>query len=78
MFRAILNATSGGTRPPPSLERIAIDRHPDGALLRLCASLARMRDAQQQLEDAIAGAEAELRRTPAVTIDGRRLKELAL
>ena len=37
-----------------------------------------MRDAQQQLEDAIAGAEAELRRTPAVTIDGRRLKELAL
>ena len=71
-----IHTTRGGYPPPPDL--IALDRHPDGALLRLCASLAKMRDAQQQLEDAIAGAEAELRRTPPMTEDGRRLKGLAL
>ena len=78
MSEATSKATPGGKRPPFTPDFIALDRHPAGALLRLCASLARMRDAQQQLENAIAGAEAELRRTAAVTEDGRRMRELAL
>ena len=78
MSEATHNSTPGGTWPPLTPDLIDLHRHPDGLLLSLCASLARMRDAQQQLEDAIAGAEAELRRTPAVTTEGHRLRELAL
>ena len=70
------NITTGRPLPPPDL--IVFANHADGALMRLCADLVRLRDAQERLENAIAGAEAELRRTPAVTTDGRRLKELAL
>jgi hypothetical protein len=50
---------------------IDLDAHPDGLLLRLCACLGRMRTAIEELEAAIA-------RTPALTIDGRRMKELTL
>ena len=78
MSQATQNATPGDRMPPLKPDLIVFANHADGALLRLCSSLAKMRDAQQQLEDAIAGAEAELRRTPAVTEDGRRLRELAL
>ena len=61
--------TSGGRalRPPP----IDLDAHPDGLLLRLCACLGRMRTAIDELEAAIA-------RTPALTIEGRRMKEMSL
>jgi hypothetical protein len=61
--------TSGGwaMRPPP----IDLDTHPDGLLLRLCACAGRMRTAIEELEAAIA-------RTPALTIDGRRMKEITL
>jgi hypothetical protein len=52
-------------------ELIDLDNHADGDLLRLCASLGRMRTATVALEDAIEG-------TPAVTLDGRRMKELTL
>jgi hypothetical protein len=50
-------------------ELIDLDAHPDGDLLRLCACLGRMRTATVALLDAI-------ERTPAVTLDGRRMKEL--
>jgi hypothetical protein len=61
--------TSGGRamRPPP----IDLDAHPDGLLLRMCACLGRMRTAGEELEAAIA-------RTPALTTDGRRIKEMTL
>jgi hypothetical protein len=61
--------TSGGRamRLPP----IDLDAHPDGLLLRLCACLGRMRTAIDELEAAIA-------RTPALTMDGRRMKEMTL
>ena len=55
----------------PSFEPIDLDAHPDGLLLRLCACLGRMRMAIEDLEAAIA-------RTPALTIDGRRMKEMTL
>jgi hypothetical protein len=50
---------------------IDLDAHPDGLLLRLCACLGRMRTAIDELEAAIA-------RTPALTMDGRRMKEMTL
>ena len=52
-------------------ELIDLDAHPDGLLLRLCACLGRTRSALTQLEDAIA-------HTPALTIDGRRMKAMSL
>jgi hypothetical protein len=50
---------------------IDLDAHQDGDLLRLCSALAKTRTATVALEDAI-------ERTPAVTLDGRRMKELTL
>ena len=70
------HTTTGRPLPPPDI--VDLDAHPDGALLRVCAGLVRMRDAQDRLENAIDRAEAELRRTLAVSEDGRRLRELAL
>jgi hypothetical protein len=66
---AFKTTTSGGRamRLPP----IDLDAHPDGLLLRLCVCLGRMRTAIEELEAAIA-------RTPALTIDGRRMKEMTL
>jgi hypothetical protein len=61
----------GNTPRNPSIVPIDIDAHPDGLLLRLCACLGRMRTAIEDLEAAIA-------RTPALTIDGRRMKEMTL
>jgi hypothetical protein len=52
-------------------EPIDLDAHPDGLLLRLCACLGRMRTAIEDLEAAIA-------RTPALTIDGRKMKAMSL
>ena len=78
MFRATSKITRGDSAPPSALKIIDVGKHPDAPLLRLCVNLVRLRDAQDRLESAIAGAEAELRRTPAVTEDGRRLRELAL
>ena len=80
MSQAASKTTSGGTPPPFNPEVIDLTNHPDAPLLRLGGGrLARgVRDAHDRLENAIAGAEAELRRTPAVTDDGRRLRELAL
>jgi hypothetical protein len=52
-------------------ELIDLDAHPDGDLLRLCSCLGRMRTATVALLDAI-------ERTPAVTLDGRRMKALTL
>ena len=56
---------------PPSLELIDLETHPDGDLLRLCAALAKTRDAVAQLEAAIVA-------TPSRTADGCRAKVLAL
>jgi hypothetical protein len=61
----------GKTPRNPPFELIDLDTHPDGLLLRMCVCLGRTRDAINQLEDAI-------ERTPAVTLDGRRMKEMAL
>jgi hypothetical protein len=55
----------------PSIVPIDLDAHPDGLLLRLCACAGRMRTAIEDLEAAIA-------RTPALTIDGRRMKAMTL
>ena len=73
-----MHATSTTGRPLPPPDIVDLDHHPDAPVLRLCLNLVRMRDAQDRLESAIAGAEAELRRTPAVTEDGRRLRHLAI
>jgi hypothetical protein len=64
-------ATSRTTTLRARMPVIDLDAHPDGLLLRLCACLGRMRTAIEDLEAAIA-------RTPALTIDGRRMKELTL
>jgi hypothetical protein len=71
MPQATSNTTPGGKPPPFPLRPIDLDAHPDGLLLRLCACLGRMRTAIEDLETAIA-------RTPALTIDGRRMKEMTL
>ncbi len=59
------------SRADVRLPPIDLDAHPDGLLLRLCACLGRMRTAIEEMEAAIA-------RTPALTIDGRRMKEMTL
>jgi hypothetical protein len=71
MSEAISKTTLGGSPPPFPLQLLDLDAHPDGLLLRLCACLGRMRTAIEDLETAIA-------RTPALTIDGRRMKEMTL
>jgi hypothetical protein len=71
MQEATLKTTPGGRPPPFSLQVIDLDAHPDGLLLRLCACAGRMRTAIEDLEAAIA-------RTPALTIEGRRMKEMTL
>jgi hypothetical protein len=59
------------SRPSLTLERFDLDVHPDGLLMRLCGSLQRLRGQLEALERAIEC-------IPAVTIEGRRLKELTL
>ena len=59
--------TTGGGCPLP----LDLTTHPDGDLLRLCAALAKTRDAVAQLEAAIVA-------TPSKTADGCRAKGLAL
>jgi hypothetical protein len=69
MSEAILRTTTPGA--DVRRELIDLDAHPDGDLLRLCASLGRMRTATVALEDAI-------EHTAAFTIEGRRMKEMTL
>jgi hypothetical protein len=68
-------ANSKSMQPPPrlpiTLERFDLNTHPDSLLLRLCACLCRMRDA-------VAALEAVIVRTPPLTPDGARMKELTL
>jgi hypothetical protein len=64
-------ATSRTTTLRARMPVIDLHAHPDGLLLRLCDCLGRMRTAIDELEAAIA-------RTPALTVDGRRMKELSL
>jgi hypothetical protein len=66
-------ASHAHTTPGADVRRelVDLDAHPDGDLLRLCSALAKTRTATVALEDAI-------ERTPAVTLDGRRMKELTL
>jgi hypothetical protein len=68
----------GGSPRNPSIELIDLTTHPDAELLGLCTSLAKLRDAQERLEDAIARTEFEIRRTPSRTVDGARMKGLAI
>ena len=58
-------------RAPLTLERFNLDDHPDGLLMRLCAALQRLRGQLQALERAIEC-------IPAVTVEGRRMKEMVL
>ena len=76
MSQAILTYTP--PRTDVRLELIDFHNHPDAALLQLCSSLVKLRDAQDRLEDAIARTEFEIRRTPARTVDGARMKGLAI
>ncbi len=71
MSEATHRTTLGGCAPPFILEIINLDAHPDGALLGLCACLGRMRSATAELVAAV-------ERTPALTIEGRGMKELTL
>ena len=66
-------ATNPYTTPRPllTLERFDLDDHPDGLLMRLGGRLQRLRGQIEALERAIAC-------IPAVTVEGRRMKELAL
>ena len=63
---------------PPRRDIIDFGTHPDAALLQLCSSLVKLRDAQDRLEDAIARTEFEIRRTAPLTMDGRKMKGLAI
>jgi hypothetical protein len=65
------HTTCGDAPRNPSIQAIDLEAHPDALLLRLCACLGRMRTAIDELEAAIA-------RTPALTMDGRRMKEMTL
>ena len=65
------HAHTTGWNAPPAPDLIDLDDHPDGDLLRLCAALAKTRDAVAQLEAAIVA-------TPSRTADGCRAKGLAL
>jgi hypothetical protein len=58
-------------RNPPPLELVDLDAHPDGALLRVCASLERLRVIAEEMERVAAS-------LPARTMLGRRMKEMAL
>jgi hypothetical protein len=70
------HTTSGGQPLPLSL--IDFATHADAELLGLCNSLVKLRDAQERLEDAIARTEFEIRRTPSRTVDGAKMKGLAI
>ncbi len=63
------DTTAGRTLPP--LEIIDLDAHPDGALLRVCAGLERLRAIAEEMERIAA-------RLPASTMLGRRMKEMTL
>lgn len=63
------HTTTGG--PPPPLELIALDDHPDRDLLLFCACLGRMRGQVEALERTIAC-------IPAATVEGRRMKQMSL
>ena len=63
------HTTSG--RPLPSPDLIDLERHADRDLLLFCACLVRMRGQLDALERAIAC-------IPAVTAEGRRMKEMTL
>jgi hypothetical protein len=71
MREAISQTISSTLRLPMTLQLIDLDVHPDGLLLRLCACLGRTRSAVMGLENAIEC-------TPALTLDGCRMKELTL
>jgi hypothetical protein len=73
-----MSEATSNTTLPLRLPPFDFTGHPDAALLRLCASLSKMRDAQDQLGDAIARTKFAIVRTPAVTVDGRRVKGLAI
>ena len=73
-----VHTTGRETRRNPTVALIDFGTHPDAALLRLCGSLVKLRDAQDRLEDAIARTEFEIRRTPSRTVDGARMKGLAI
>jgi hypothetical protein len=62
MSKATLKTIPMGSPPPFSLQLIDFGAHPDAALLRLYCSLAKLRDAQDRLEEAIARTEFEIRR----------------
>ena len=71
MSEATSNTIPRGSRPPFTPEVIDLDAHPDGALLRLCAGLERLRAIADEIEQIVAG-------IPARTVLGRRLRKLAL
>ena len=71
MPEASSNTKRGGTSSPFVLESIKLDAHPDGALLRLCAALERLRAIADEMEQIAAS-------LPARTILGRRMKEMVL
>ncbi len=59
------------SRPKLAINRLNLDDHPDGLLMRLCAHLGRLRAQLEALERAIEC-------IPAVTVEGRRMKECSL
>jgi hypothetical protein len=71
MSEANRTLTPAASWPPRQPELIDLNTHPDGDLLRLCAALAKTRDAVAHLEAAIVA-------TPSRTADGCRAKGLAL
>jgi hypothetical protein len=63
------HTTAGGYPPPPDL--IDLNAHPDGALLRVCAALERLRAITDEMEQIAAS-------IPAQTPFGRKMKAMAL
>lgn len=71
MPEATHNATPGGTQPPLTPDLVDLNAHPDGALMRLCVGLERLRAIADEIEQIVAG-------IPARTPLGRKMKEVAL
>ena len=71
MPEATHNPTSGGAQPPLTPDLIDLNVHPDGALLRLCVGLERLRAIADEIEQIVAG-------IPARTPFGRKMKEMSL
>lgn len=71
MSEATSTNTPDGSELPLTLDLIDLNAHPDGALMRLCVGLERLRAIADEIEQIVAG-------IPARTPFGRKMKGMVL